>query len=70
VHYFLPRLEAANEEAEEQYLCIPKPALKPPVLVIKTEGVSTLVEDPTISPYIITQVTHSSQFTKPHTQKN
>ena len=49
---------------EEQYLYIPRLALKPPVLVVETEEVSTLVGNPTIFLYITTQVTHSPQFTK------
>jgi hypothetical protein len=69
VHYLLPELETANKEAKEQYLHIPRPVPKPPVLVVKTEGVSTLVENLIISPYITTQATHSPQFTESHTHE-
>jgi hypothetical protein len=69
-HYqFKDRLATANEEAEEQYLHIPRPIPKPPVLVIETEEVSTLAGDLTISLYITTQATHSLQFTEPHTHE-
>jgi hypothetical protein len=69
-HYkFGRQLEEANEEAEEQYICIPRPTAKTPVLVVETAGASTLSADPTISPFITTQAVHSPQFTEPRTHE-
>jgi hypothetical protein len=64
-HYkFGRQLAEANKEAEEQYIRIPRPTAKTPVLVVETTGVSTLLTDPTISPFITAQVIHSPQFTE------
>jgi hypothetical protein len=69
-HYkFGRQLEEANKEAEERYICIPRPTAKTPVLVVETAGVSTLSTDPTISPFITAQVVHSPQFTEPRTHE-
>jgi hypothetical protein len=70
MHYrFRGQLEEANKEAEEWYIHIPRPTDKTPVLVIETAGASTLLTDPTISPFITAQVVHSLQFTKPYTHE-
>jgi hypothetical protein len=40
-----------------------------PVLVVETAGASTLLTDPTISPFITAQVVHSPQFTELRTHE-
>jgi hypothetical protein len=53
-------LETQEEEAEERHLRFPKVATPLPTLTVDTSGASSLVADPTISPFVAATATAAS----------